>query len=105
MEMDKGSASTSGTVTMEIPIAVAASAEPAEPEDPVQHHGQHHAGAASQQRNYRMLIVIGEISTSYHLDAAKKQITHGKTAEEWSDDLLLQWLTELLSQLQKKPSS
>lgn len=90
MEMEKGSASTSGTVTMEIPIAAAASVERAEPEESVQHHGQHRAGAAFQHRNYRMLIVIGEISTSHHLEAARKQITQGKPKEEWSEDLVLQ---------------
>lgn len=82
MEMEKGSASTSGTVTMEIPIAAAASVERAEPEEPFQHHGQHRAGATFQHRNYRMLIVIGQISTSHHLDAARKQITQGEPAEE-----------------------
>lgn len=87
MEMEKGSASTGGTVTMEIPIAAA---ERAEPEESVQHHGQHTTGAASQNRNYRMLIVIGEISTGHHLDAARKQITQGKSAGERSDDLLQQ---------------
>lgn len=87
MEMEKGSASTGGTVTMEIPISAA---ERAEPEESVQHHGQHTTGAASQNRNYRMLIVIGEISTGHHLDAARKQITQGKSPEEWSDDLLQQ---------------
>lgn len=87
MEMEKGSASTGGTVTMEIPISAA---ERAEPEESVQHHGQHTTGAASQNRNYRMLIVIGEISTGHHLDAARKQITQGKSPEERSDDLLQQ---------------
>ncbi|KAM9366888.1 microtubule-associated protein 1A [Symphorus nematophorus] len=85
MEMEKGSASTSGTVTMEIPTAAAASAERAEPEESAQHHGQHHAGAAFQHRNYRMLIVIGEISTSHHLDAARNQITQG--LRSWNVDL------------------
>lgn len=88
MEMEKGSASTSGTVTMEIPIAAAAAAasvERAELEECVQHHGQHRTGAAvtsQQTRKYRMLIVIGEISTSHHLDAARKQITQGEATEE-----------------------
>ncbi|XP_053199382.1 microtubule-associated protein 1A [Scomber japonicus] len=86
MEMEEGSASTSGTVTMEIPTAAAASAERAEPEEPVQHHGQQHrTGASFQHRNYRMLIVIGEISTSHHLDAAKEQITQGLLS--WNVDL------------------
>nr|XP_033473313.1 microtubule-associated protein 1A isoform X1 [Epinephelus lanceolatus] len=85
MEMEKGSASTGGTVTMEIPAAAAASVERAEPEEWVQHHGQHGAGAAPQHRNYRMLIVIGEISSSHHLDTARKQITQG--LRSWNVDL------------------
>ncbi|KAM9861181.1 microtubule-associated protein 1A [Aulostomus maculatus] len=85
MEIEKGSASPSDTVTMEIPVAAAACVEQAEPEEPVQHHGQHRAGAAPQHRNYRMLIVIGEISSSHHLDAARKQITHGLLS--WNVDL------------------
>lgn len=82
MEMESSSASTGGTVTMEISIVGPATVEGAER---VQHHGQHRA--ALQHRNYRMLIVIGEISTSHHLDAARKQITQGKSREEWSEDL------------------
>lgn len=90
MEMEKGSASTSGTVTMEIPIAAAASVEQAE--ESVQHHGQH-VEAAFQHRNYRMLIVIGEISTSHHLDIARKQIIQGKSStQEWSEWLKAQSL-------------
>ncbi|KAM7424670.1 hypothetical protein PAMA_000835 [Pampus argenteus] len=85
MEMEKGSASTSGSVTMEIPITAAASVERAEPEEPVQHHGQPGAGAAFQHRNHRMLIVIGDISSSHHLDAARKQITQG--LRSWNVDL------------------
>ncbi|KAG7242721.1 hypothetical protein INR49_020096 [Caranx melampygus] len=88
MEMEKGSVSTGGTVTMEIPIAAAASVERAELEECVQHHGQqhhHHTAAAFQHRNYRILIVIGEISTGHHLDAARKQITQG--LRSWSVDL------------------
>ena len=91
MEMEKGSASTSGTVTMEIPTAAV---ERAEPEECVQHHGQQRARAAFQHRNYRMLIVIGEISTSHHLDTARKQLTQGKPAEGQSEDLLLQGISE-----------
>nr|XP_046252226.1 microtubule-associated protein 1A [Scatophagus argus] len=83
MEMEKGSASASGTVTME--MSAAASAQRAEPQESVQHHGQHAAGAAFQHRKYRMLIVIGEVSTSHHLDAARKQITHG--LRSWNVDL------------------
>lgn len=79
MEMEKGSASTRSTVTMEIPVAEAAPAERVEPADAVQHHGQQHTDDAFKNRNYRMLIVVGEISTSHHLDAARKQIKHGKT--------------------------
>ncbi|XP_075934813.1 microtubule-associated protein 1A [Anarhichas minor] len=79
MEMEKLSAS--GTVTMEIPIAAAAAAS--SEEESVQHHGQHRS--AFQHRNHRMLIVIGEISTSHHLDAARKQITEG--LRSWNADL------------------
>ncbi|KAK5915809.1 hypothetical protein CesoFtcFv8_001367 [Champsocephalus esox] len=82
MEMESSSASTGGTVTMEIPIVGPATVEGAER---VQHHGQHRA--ALQHRNYRMLIVIGEISTSHHLDAARKQITQG--LRSWNVDLTL----------------
>ncbi|XP_072236014.1 microtubule-associated protein 1A [Leuresthes tenuis] len=85
MEMEKSSASTSGTVTMEISSAATASAERAEPEESVQHHGQHCTGAAFQHRNYRMLIVIGEIPTSHHLQAAREQITQG--LRSWNVDL------------------
>ncbi|XP_068594587.1 microtubule-associated protein 1A [Brachionichthys hirsutus] len=67
MEMEKGSASTSGTVTME--ISAAASAEPEESPPPTR--------VATQHANCRMLIVIGEIGTRHHLDAARRQITHG----------------------------
>ncbi|KAM4592633.1 microtubule-associated protein 1A [Odontesthes bonariensis] len=85
MEMEKSSASTSGTVTMEISSAATASAERAEPEESVQHHGQHRTGAAFQHRNYRMLIVIGEIPTGHHLEAAREQITQG--LRSWNVDL------------------
>ncbi|KAK2854289.1 hypothetical protein Q5P01_006950 [Channa striata] len=70
---------------MEIPIAAAASVEPADPEESVQQHGQDRAGAAVQHRNYRILIVIGEISTGHHLDAARKQIAQG--LRSWNVDL------------------
>ncbi|XP_029311202.1 LOW QUALITY PROTEIN: microtubule-associated protein 1A [Cottoperca gobio] len=70
---------------MEIPIAAASSVKRAEPEERVQHHGQHRVGAAFQHRNYRMLIVIGEISTSHHLDTARKQIPRG--LRSWNVDL------------------
>lgn len=68
MEIEKGSASASGTVAME--ISAAASAERAEPEE-----------SARQQaafRDHRALIVIGEIPTGLRLDAAKEQIAQGK---------------------------
>lgn len=74
MEMEEGSASAGDTVTME--ISAAAPVERAEPEEPVQQRdGQRPA------RNYRMLIVIGEISSGRHLDAARQQITQGKAAQ------------------------
>ncbi|XP_076002969.1 microtubule-associated protein 1A [Genypterus blacodes] len=85
MEMEKSSASTCGTVTMEIPIAAAVSVERGELEEPVQHPGQYLATSTFQHRNYRMLIVIGEISNSHHLDSARKQITKGLCS--WNVDL------------------
>uniref|UniRef100_A0A8C6KTV3 Microtubule associated protein 1A n=1 Tax=Nothobranchius furzeri TaxID=105023 RepID=A0A8C6KTV3_NOTFU len=79
MEMEKSSASTGGTaVTMEISSAAAEASEP-------EHRGQNRAGAAFQNRNYRMLIVIGEISTSHHLEAARSQIAQGLLS--WNVDL------------------
>ncbi|XP_034050013.1 microtubule-associated protein 1A isoform X2 [Thalassophryne amazonica] len=81
MEMEKGSASTSGSVTMEMPIAEAVSAERGELEEPVQRHAE----AEFQHKNYRMLIVIGEISTSHHLELARKQIRQGLLS--WKVDL------------------
>lgn len=72
MEMEKGSVSTGGTVTMETPIAVAATVKQAEPQESVQHHGQH-----QQHNRHRMLIVVGEISSSYHLSTVRTQITQG----------------------------
>lgn len=68
MEIEKGSASTSGAVAME--ISAAASAERAEPEES--------AWQRAAFRDHRALIVIGEISTGLHLDAAKEQIAQGK---------------------------
>ncbi|KAM3877186.1 microtubule-associated protein 1A [Diretmus argenteus] len=78
MEMEKGSASSSGTVTMEIPPTVERGEleEQLQPAEPVQHPGQQHS-TPFQLRSYRMLIVIGEISTGHHLQAARKQITQG----------------------------
>uniref|UniRef100_A0A668UMK4 Uncharacterized protein n=1 Tax=Oreochromis aureus TaxID=47969 RepID=A0A668UMK4_OREAU len=70
---------------MEISISAAASVEQTEPEESVQHRGQHHPGAAFQHRNYRILIVIGEISCSHHLEAARRQITQG--LRSWNVDL------------------
>ncbi|XP_053721383.1 microtubule-associated protein 1B [Synchiropus splendidus] len=81
MEMEKSSASTGGPVTMEIPTTASVSEE----SRIVQDHGEQHAGVASEHRNYRMLIVIGEISTGHHLDAARNQITHG--LQSWNVDL------------------
>ncbi|XP_061594602.1 microtubule-associated protein 1A [Cololabis saira] len=85
MEMEMSSASTaSGTVTMEISAAATASAERPELEECAQHHGQRRAGAAFQHRKYRILIVIGEISSSHHLEAARQQITQG--LRSWNVD-------------------
>lgn len=69
MEIEKGSASASGTVAME--IAAAASEERAEPVESAQQRVAF--------RDHRTLIVIGEISTELHLDAAKEQIAQGKS--------------------------
>lgn len=68
MEMEKGSASAGGggTVAMEI-------SERAEPEESVRQR------AAS--RDHRLLIVIGEIATELHLDAAKQQIAQGESGK------------------------
>lgn len=71
MEMEKLSAS--GTVTMEISIAAAAAAAAASVEESAQHHGQ------LPSANHRMLVVVGETSTSQHLDAVRKQIGRGET--------------------------
>ncbi|KAM9816617.1 microtubule-associated protein 1A [Neosynchiropus ocellatus] len=81
MEMEKSSASTGGPVTMEIPTTASVSVE----SGIVQDHGEQHAGVASEHRNYRVLIVIGEISTGHHLDAARNQIAHG--LQSWNVDL------------------
>lgn len=66
--MEKGSASAGGggTVAMEI-------SERAEPEESVRQR------AAS--RDHRSLIVIGEIATELHLDAAKQQIAQGESGK------------------------
>lgn len=69
METGESAAAADGTVTME--IAAAAPAERADTE--VQR-----AGAAFPDRNYRMLIVIGELCNSHHLDAVRNQIAQGK---------------------------
>lgn len=71
METGESAAAADGTVTME--IAAAAPAERADTE--VQR-----AGAAFPDRNYRMLIVIGELCNSHHLDAVRNQIAQGKTS-------------------------
>ncbi|XP_060924743.1 microtubule-associated protein 1A [Limanda limanda] len=76
MEMEEGSVST---VTMEIPVAAAAaSAERAQCD-------QQHAAAPPRNRNHRMLIVIGDISTSHQLDEARGQITQG--LRSWNVDV------------------
>lgn len=85
MEMQEGSASAGGTVTME--ISAGASAERAEPEDAVQRRG-----AAFPQRDYRILIVIGEIFSEQHLDAARKQIAQGERRRLWAR--LRRWSTK-----------
>lgn len=71
METGESAAAADGTVTME--IAAAAPAERADTE--VQR-----SGAAFPDRNYRMLIVIGELCNSHHLDAVRNQIAQGKTS-------------------------
>lgn len=82
MEIEKSSASIRGTVTMEIPFVAAT--KQAKPGEAVEHQDHPHAGVALQRNKYRMLIVIGEISTSVDLDSARKQITQGKTEKEMS---------------------
>lgn len=69
METGESAAAADGTVAME--IAAAAPAERADTEE--------QRGAAFPDRNYRMLIVIGELSSSHHLDAVRDQIAQGKT--------------------------
>ncbi|MEQ2279038.1 hypothetical protein AMECASPLE_005361 [Ameca splendens] len=91
MEMEESSASTGGTVTMEIFSAGPGSVERAEPEECVWHACD---GAAFRRRNYRMLIVIGEISTDHHLEAAQKQIIQGLLS--WNVDLSVCNLNEEL---------
>lgn len=92
METGESAAAADGTVTME--IAAAAPAERADTE--VQR-----AGAAFPDRNYRMLIVIGELCNSHHLDAVRNQIAQGKTSGGggggWSDDLSLNIFRHFLS--------
>lgn len=73
METGESSAAAGGTVTME--ISAAAPAERADTEV----SAQPQSGAAFPDRNYRMLIVIGELSSSHHLDAVRNQIQQGKT--------------------------
>ncbi|XP_032416557.1 microtubule-associated protein 1A isoform X1 [Xiphophorus hellerii] len=73
MEMGESSASAAGAVTME----TSGSAERAEP-DRID-------VPAVRNRNYRVLIAIGEISTDYHLEAARSQITGGLLS--WNVDL------------------
>uniref|UniRef100_A0A3B5KU14 Microtubule-associated protein 1Aa n=1 Tax=Xiphophorus couchianus TaxID=32473 RepID=A0A3B5KU14_9TELE len=73
MEMGESSASAAGAVTME----TSGSAERAEP-DRID-------VPAIRNRNYRVLIAIGEISTDYHLEAARSQITGGLLS--WNVDL------------------
>ncbi|XP_051919785.1 microtubule-associated protein 1B isoform X1 [Hippocampus zosterae] len=83
MEIEKSSASISGTVTMEIPfVAVTKQAKLGEA---VEHQDHPHAGVALQHNKYRMLIVIGDISTSVDLDSVGKQITQGLLS--WNVDL------------------
>lgn len=73
METGESSAAADGTVTME--ISAAAPAERARTEA----SAQPQRGAAFPDTNYRMLIVIGELSSSHHLDAIRNQIAQGKT--------------------------
>ncbi|KAJ7994791.1 hypothetical protein DPEC_G00253130 [Dallia pectoralis] len=85
MEMEKVSASARGAVAMEIPLAAAslsvarAEAEKQrEPELPFQNRGQHHRTRPPfNNGRFYLLIVIGEISTDHHLQAAKKHIKQG----------------------------
>eukprot|EP00066_Takifugu_rubripes_P005618 XP_003969788.1 PREDICTED: microtubule-associated protein 1A [Takifugu rubripes] len=76
METGESAAAADGTVTME--IAAAAPVERADTE--VQR-----SGAAFPDRNYRMLIVIGELCNSHHLDAVRNQIAQALLS--WNVDL------------------
>ncbi|XP_037103497.1 microtubule-associated protein 1A isoform X3 [Syngnathus acus] len=82
---------------MEIPFVIAS---PVKQAKPVEHQDQRHAGAALQHNKYRMLIVIGEISTSDHLDSAKKQITQGLLS--WNVDLSICDLNKELQLFESK---
>lgn len=73
METGGSSAAADGTVTME--ISAAAPAEPADTEVSAQLRRR----AAFPDKKHRVLIVIGELSSRHHLDAARNQIARGKT--------------------------
>lgn len=85
METGESAPAADGTVTME--IAAAAPAEQADTE--VQR-----SGAAFPDRNYRMLIVIGELCNRHYLDAVRNQIAQGKGG---SDDPSLNIFRHFLS--------
>ncbi|CAF91582.1 unnamed protein product [Tetraodon nigroviridis] len=68
METGGSSAAADGTVTME--ISAAAPAEPADTEVSAQLRRR----AAFPDKKHRVLIVIGELSSRHHLDAARNQI-------------------------------
>lgn len=70
MEMEERSASTGGSVTMET-FTTAATSESGE-------SAQRAGGSAPQERNHRILIVIGEIYTEDHLEKSRREIERGK---------------------------
>uniref|UniRef100_UPI0037E790B1 microtubule-associated protein 1A n=1 Tax=Semicossyphus pulcher TaxID=241346 RepID=UPI0037E790B1 len=79
MEMETGSASAVGSVTMTTAAAAAACVE--------QESDHQQDGAAGPLRNHRMLILIGDICSCHHLDAARTHISQG--LRSWNVDLTI----------------
>ncbi|XP_023807612.1 microtubule-associated protein 1A isoform X1 [Oryzias latipes] len=78
MEMEERSASTGGSVTMET-FTTAATSESGE-------SAQRAGGSAPQERNHRILIVIGEIYTEDHLEKSRREIE--RALRSWRVDVL-----------------
>uniref|UniRef100_A0A3P9HDT5 Microtubule-associated protein 1Aa n=1 Tax=Oryzias latipes TaxID=8090 RepID=A0A3P9HDT5_ORYLA len=78
MEMEERSASTGGSVTMET-FTTAATSESGE-------SAQRANGSAPQERNHRILIVIGEIYTEDHLEKSRREIE--RALRSWRVDVL-----------------